>query len=224
MSSLISCLQQAFLRIKSPARLRTKVFCIGANKTGTTSLASVFAGLGYRLAPQIPAERMIGDWAKRDFRRIIRFCRPYQAFQDMPFSLDFTYQALDASFPGSKFILTVRNSAEEWLDSYRRFTRGLLQGRDETSRENLGSIPYNYQGFFLESLDLIYGKETPPFDRDTYIKSYHQYIEQVELYFRHQPEKLLICNLADRETGRKLARFLKLETESVIVPHLNASR
>ena len=86
-------------RIPAAWTKREKVFCIGANKTGTTSIAALLESLGYRLAPQIEAERMIDDWSRRDFRRLLKFCEKYDAFQDVPFSLDYTFQAFDTYFP-----------------------------------------------------------------------------------------------------------------------------
>lgn len=35
---------------------KQKVFCIDRNKTGTTSMAKLFGQLGYKVAPQLPAE------------------------------------------------------------------------------------------------------------------------------------------------------------------------
>lgn len=207
-----------------PKRNRPKIFCIGANKTGTTSIGALLEKIGYSLAPQIPVERLLDEWALRDFKKIVRFCGKYDAFQDVPFCLDFTFQAMDAAFPNSKFILTVRNSPEEWFDSYTRFTRKLLGGRDEKCRENLATLSYNYEGFFLKSLDLIYGKNTNPFDRHVYIQAYQSYNAQVTSYFAHQPEKLLVCNLADDETEANLSRFLNIPLDKIQIPHLNSSQ
>ncbi|MCX6970134.1 MAG: hypothetical protein NTV93_08275 [Verrucomicrobia bacterium] len=205
-------------------RPREKVFCIGANKTGTTSVAALFESLGYKLAPQIPAERMIFDWAQRDFRKLIRFCRKYDAFQDIPFSLDFTFQAMDNAFPSAKFILTIRESPEEWFDSYVRFTRKLLAGRSEKSRQNLATINYNFDGFFLKAHDLIYGEQTAPFDRDVYIRSYQTHNEQVISYFAHRRKKLLVLSLTDPGASRLLADFLNRDIGEISIPHLNTSR
>jgi hypothetical protein len=69
---------------------KQKLFCIGLNKTGTTSLSKALERLGIQMAPQYLAEPFIRDWSRRDFRRIIRFCRYFQAFQDVPFSCPFT--------------------------------------------------------------------------------------------------------------------------------------
>jgi hypothetical protein len=53
---------------------KQKIFCIGINKTGTTSMAKALSELGISIGRQGPAELLIQDWARRDFRRLIRFC------------------------------------------------------------------------------------------------------------------------------------------------------
>jgi len=78
-----------------------KVFCFGYNKTGTTPTAKALKKLGYRVGVQADAVRLMDDWAVRDFRRIVRYCRTADAFQDVPFSVEFTYQILNCAFPGS---------------------------------------------------------------------------------------------------------------------------
>ena len=55
------------------ARNEPKVFCIGLNKTGTTSLELALQELGYRMGNQPTAELLIEPWARRDFGPIIEF-------------------------------------------------------------------------------------------------------------------------------------------------------
>ena len=96
---------------------KPKIFCIGRNKTGTTSIKRAFQDLGYRVGKEETAFTFMHSYAKRDFRPIIRFCRTAQVFEDIPFSLFYTYQAVDYAYPGSKFILTIRDSADQWVNS-----------------------------------------------------------------------------------------------------------
>lgn len=106
-----------------------KIFCIGRNKTGTTSLAQALTDLGYRVGDQRTAELLMEDWGQRDFKRIIQYCHTADAFQDIPFSLRYTFQAIDTAFPGSKFILSVRDSADQWYQSLVRFHSMRLENR-----------------------------------------------------------------------------------------------
>lgn len=88
---------------------KQKVFCIGRNKTGTTSLKKALSEFGYLIGDQRAAERLIDAYAIRDFGPIMSYCETAEAFQDVPFSWPYTYVVLDQAFPNSKFILTVRS-------------------------------------------------------------------------------------------------------------------
>jgi hypothetical protein len=115
------------------AKQSSKIFCIGFNKTGTTSTAKALGELGFKVAPQAPFEKLLYDWAERKFDRLIEICQDYEAFQDIPFSLPYTFQVLDFCFPGSKFILTVRTTSEMWFNSLVRFHSLVVCGREEKS-------------------------------------------------------------------------------------------
>lgn len=92
-----------------PAFRGEKIFCIGRNKTGTTSLKTALSDLGYRIGNQHRAEQLITHYRDREWKPIVEYCYTADAFQDVPFSLPFTYVVMDRAFPGSKFILSVRD-------------------------------------------------------------------------------------------------------------------
>lgn len=79
------------------------VFCLGFSKTGTTSLHKALYILGYRSIhwPRAHLEPRKG-W--------IEYIRnsQYDAFSDAPIYLNDFYKKIDKEFPGSKFILTLR--------------------------------------------------------------------------------------------------------------------
>lgn len=104
-----------FLNIKKPTY--PKIFGVGCNKTGTSSLTKAMEDLEFKIGHEGDARMLFDDWVNRDFSRIINFCRKPQFFQDIPFSLPYTYTAMDQAFPGSKFILSVRDSADQWYNS-----------------------------------------------------------------------------------------------------------
>ena len=117
---------------------KKKVFCIGFNKTGTTTLNNVLAGLGYKMGDQAKAELLMKEWSQRKFNNIIKFVKSADAFQDIPFSLPFSYIALDQAFPNSRFILTLRESEEDWYRSIVRFhSKKWAKGKEMPSRQDL---------------------------------------------------------------------------------------
>jgi hypothetical protein len=204
---------------------KSKVFCIGQNKTGTTSMGELLRSLGYKLAPQEPAEMMIDDWAKRDFSKIIKFCKKYDAFQDIPFSLPYTYQALDQAFPGSKFILTIRSSSQEWFESYVRFTKKRFNITHFPTMRDLQNDTYRYKGFTERVIKLIYGENTPLFDEQAYKTFYTQYNEDAVNYFAFRKNDLLVTNLAHPSAEADIKNFLHISQHvKTLLPHLNASQ
>jgi tetratricopeptide (TPR) repeat protein len=201
-----------------------KVFCVGRNKTGTTSIAAALQSLGLRLGLQARGERLKEDWARRDFARILDLCRTADAFQDMPFSQPYTFQAVDAAFPGSKFVLTVRDSAEQWFDSLLRFHTRIV-GKDRLpTADDLRAFEYHYQGYLWDSFVLTQGDdERLLYDRDTYIAGYHGHNRSIVEYFRHRPADLLVLNVGDADAMPRLCAFLGLDYRGQPMPHLNRS-
>ena len=202
-----------------------KVFCVGCNKTGTTSLKKALQGFGLVVGEQWIAERLIHDWGRRDFRRLFRFCLTAQAFQDVPFSWPFTYQALDQRFPGSKFILTVRNSPEQWHESLTRFHAALFGPRSLSSVEHLNAARYNRPGLAGEANRLL--NDTPPddpYNRDALIARYVHHNYAVREYFRHRPGVLLVLNVAEPDAFDKLCDFLGRPRTGLPFPWENKTR
>ena len=203
---------------------RGKVFCIGQNKTGTTSVESVLKELGYKMGNQAKAELLIHDWAKRDFKKIVKFCRSADAFQDIPFSNDFTYEILDYAFPDSKFILTLRNNKDEWFESIKRFHTKLIGKERLPTADDLKVFSYRYKGWMWENMQLKYGiDETTLYDYKIYTDQYERYNQSVREYFKYRPDDLLILNLADSDAMKKLHDFLGFDFNGSKMPHLNKS-
>ena len=124
-----------------------KIFCIGLHKTGTTSLEAALKNHGFLMGNQSAGEDLLEDWAIRDFKRIIDLCHTADAFQDTPFALPYTYQALDMHFSNAKFILTIRNDFEQWYRSITRFHSKLwADGVRVPTVEDLKKAPYRYKG------------------------------------------------------------------------------
>lgn len=204
---------------------RPKVFCLGANKTGTTTIASVFRDHGFRVGNQRRAELLIKDWAVGDYRRIIEYCRTAEAFQDIPFSYPDTYRAMDQAFPGSKFILTVRNDPNEWFDSLVRFHTKLIGKNHPPSADDLRSFSYIYRGFLWDAMRLRYGDdETLLYNREWYCKCYQEHNHAIQQYFQERPDDLLIINVAEPDAMQRLLAFLNIPYTGQTMPHMNASK
>jgi hypothetical protein len=211
-------------RVKSAGQ--PKVFGIGNNKTGTTSLKAAMDELGFVVGHQRIAEQLIKDWAKRDFSSIISYCKTAQFFQDVPFSKPYTYVVLDHEFPGSKFILTVRDSPEQWYNSLTKFHAKLWgkNGRIPT-KEDLQNATYRYKGRPWETRNWVYDVPSEdPYNKEILIKHYQDYNNSVKEYFRHRPDDLLVLNVAGKGAYQKLCDFLVVESDREEFPWKNKTQ
>ena len=189
---------------------KPKIFCIGCNKTGTTSLKITLEELGVIVGRKRYAENLLEDWARRDFSKIIRYCRTAQAFQDVPFSLPDTFKAVDQAFPGSKFILTVRDSPEQWYSSLVRFHGKIwANGRTPPTREDLQNATYIYKGHPWRANQLIFGTpEHDPYHKTTLLKFYENHNASVKEYFSERSDDLLVLNISVETDYQRLCSFI----------------
>lgn len=94
-----------------------KVFEIGVQRTGTSSLGQAFRDLGLRTK----------GWDSKLYWQCIRgghdetlsVAKNYDAFEDCPWNYENMYRIFDSAFPDSKFILLQREE-DDWIQSYCR--------------------------------------------------------------------------------------------------------
>jgi len=200
-----------------------KVFCIGLVKTGTTSLERALKDLGYRLGNQHQGESLFPAYAARNFRPIIQFCLTADAFQDAPFSFPFTYLALDQSFPNAKFILSVRDSADQWYRSLVRFHGHLFAGGRIPVKEDLIRSNYCYPGFVWDSFQVLLNPpEDDAYHKPTLMSYYERHNAGVRDYFRCKTN-LLEINVSDKGAYQRFCKFLGKKPVAEDFPWLNPS-
>lgn len=92
-----------------------KVFCIGYNKTGTTSLGKSLELLGYKNSS---FNRTVWRdyYAKGKTDKILKYASKFDSFDDLPWLKEDMIPILDKTFPGSKFIYLERDE-ESWKKS-----------------------------------------------------------------------------------------------------------
>lgn len=200
-----------------------KVFCIGFPKTGTTSLEHALKDLGYRLGDQLQGELLLEAYAARNFKTIVEFCLTADAFQDAPFCFPFTYIALDQSFPNAKFILSVRDDADQWYRSLVRFHGNLFADGRIPVKEDLIRATYRYPGFVWEAVRLVWNTpEDDIYHKPTLVSYYERHNADVRDYFRRESNFLEI-NLSDKAAYERLCKFLGKEPIAEDFPWLNPS-
>ncbi len=196
-------------------RSNTKIFIIGRNKTGTTSIRKSFKDLGYIVGDQRRAELLYSSYMKSDFNPIIDYCRTAEVFQDYPFSYSETYKHMDKAFPKSKFILTIRDSAEQWYDSLtnahsKKFGK---EGSLPTKRD-LKNTTYVEKGWMWKIFSFFYN---PPdlndiYNKENLIETYNNHNNEILKYFKNRPEDLLVLNIGKNGAYQKFIDFIGVES------------
>ncbi|NBC27281.1 MAG: hypothetical protein GVY08_10495 [Bacteroidetes bacterium] len=205
-----------------------KVFVIGFNKTGTTTLSYVLKKFGFKLGNQAVAEILDIEWGetgKTD--KIFRYCETAEAFQDRPFSRPELYKVLDREFPKSKFILSVRDSGEQWFQSLvsyhsKCYTKNKSQ---PPSEKDLANALYRYKGMMLDAKKLFYDYPSIPlYDKKSYINKYRIHNEDVRSYFANRPNDFIEINVAKTESFKALKQFLNVESAATKFPWRNRTQ
>ena len=220
---------------------KPKIFCIGYNKTGTTSLGATLKQIGFNVAPQIPQEKQLTETVRNgNYIPFIKFCKKYEAFQDLPFSMGNTYVQADCLFPGSKFILSIRDS-EEWYKSLVNFhLRGIFKQfglknikevREGHFKNQTLWLYKNYDYEIKKTEIALLDKEykikydwSMAYNKEHLISVYDNRNLEIIKYFRTRKEDLLIIDITKESDNAKILKFLGLNATAQKLPWKNRSR
>lgn len=175
---------------------QNKVFCVGFHKTGTSSLAEALRTLGYLVTG--PNGVKDPNIANNVYTMAFALVNQYDAFQDNPWPI--IYKDLDENFPGSKFILTLRDT-DSWIKSQVRHF-----GSDETPMRKW-----------------IYGAGSPKGNESLYVNRFERHNREVVEYFKGRSEDFLILDFANGDGWEKLCSFLEKDQPKIPFPHTNTA-
>ncbi len=164
-----------------------KVFGIGLSKTGTTSLGKALTILGIKTF-DFPRKAYLEE--KEKGLPWFSTLKGYRGFTDFPCWL--LYKELDALYPGSKFILTVRDP-QKWYESRKR----------------------HYQARLAEGITMNWDMS------ERSVENLIKHAEEVRAYFKGRDEDLLVMNITEGEGWDKLCPFLGAKMPAIPFPHEN---
>jgi len=171
------------------------MFGIGLSRTGTKSLTQALRRLGYT-ATHFP-------FTLEEIDR-------HDAATDT--SVAYRFEELDFRYPGSKFILTVRET-ESWLDSCERHwaVRAPIDALSQIEREVVERT----------RMSLYAGLD---FDRERFRSAYFRHRERVLAYFSDRPDDLLVIDICAGEGWEKLCAFLHKPIPDFPFPRITVAR
>ena len=172
--------------------MRHKVFCIGMNKTGTTTLHKALQILGFNsIHDSYKCDALITAAILGNYK-LLHYLGEYNAFSDYPFFR--YYRELDMQYPESKFILNTR-SLEGWLKS---------RIAHDTSWNT--SNPSKPQRVTEKKL----------------LSNYFESVEnEIQSYFKNRANDFLIFNIDAGDSWPELCRFLDVQIPKQTFPHAN---
>lgn len=182
--------------------VRMKVFGIGLNKTGTTTLNYCLRSLGYRHLTH--NAKALTDWTQGRKDDVFALIDQYDSFDDWPYPL--MYRELHARYPEAKFILTVRRDAKSWLRSLKK--------------HSLNTSPTRHHRKMAYGFDYPFGHE------QHHIDFYHNHNASVKAFFEEKGEqdRLLTLCWENGDGWRELAPFLGVPEPDEAIPRANEAR
>lgn len=177
-------------------RPRQKVFCVGFQKTGTTSLQYALSLLGYRVAGVFSVRDLDGPEQMRD--RALDLAKQFDAFGDNPWAV--LFRDLDAAYPGSKFILTTRDPDQWYASACRHFASSGTRMRE-----------------------WIYGAASPEGNHDAYVSRLTRHTDEVRAHFVDRPDDFMEFDLSRGDGWETLCAFLDKPVPRRDFPKLNTA-
>jgi hypothetical protein len=192
--------------------LPTRIFGIGMQKTATTSLDVALKILGFD-----STHWESGKWAisiLREMRTLGRSLTVEKSYALCDLPIPILFRELDKAYPGSKFILTIRDEAD-WLKS----------ARDHWSYEHNKFRP---DWDIYPAANLIhratYGQKN--FDEEVFVARYRRHNAEVREYFKDRPWDLLTLDMShdsQESLWVKLCAFLNRPVPEIPYPRAYAA-
>lgn len=195
----LGCMPEIDFRV-----LPTRIFGIGIHKTATTSLHDALKILGFDSSHWRGAE-----WARHIWDEIASSGRSitierHYALLDLPISI--LYERLDVIYPGSKFILTIRDE-KKWLRSIEKhWNRGGNPTRESWDVDMMSHKLHR----------LVYGQKH--FNAGMWLETYRQHNAEAMSFFKYRPKDFLVLDLDKGDGWPELCRFLNVPQPVVPYP------
>lgn len=193
---------------KEEMKFKQKIFCIGLNKTGTTSLHKAFKILGLK---SVHYEDTNGENIKsiiktnhESGKKLLDKIEHYHAFSDwnLP-STNHLFKNLDKQYPNSYFILNTRD-LKDWLNSREKhvkrkpFLKHLQRKSPSNSWINI--------------------------DKEAWKNEYISHHRDVFEYFENRPNDLLVFDITKGDGWEKLCNFLQFPVPNRPFPKANVAK
>ena len=179
----------------------SKIFGVGLNKTGTTSIAKALEILGFYSVHFQNKKGNIKNIIERNGQKnqpLLKEIEEYDAYLDWNHpQTNHYFKKLDHQYPNSKFILHTR-PMEDWINS---------RYQHVNSKPNLRKMQKKYPDDPWYNLDI-----------EAWKKEYKEHHTNVKSYFKNRPDDLLLFDLFAGDGWEQLCSFLDMEDPGISFP------
>ena len=185
-----------------------RIFCIGFQKTGLTSLRFACSELGISC---ILWKDLNWNCEREISQELLDQIKSYDdaLFLDGPIWFPNNFKILHEQFRDSKFILTVRDS-DEWFNSMQRFFTKFPNNVIHPKKVSCRKQIYGYS-------------EIETKNKDEFVKVFENYkIEVINYFEKYDKNNLLILDVSNN-SWNQLCNFLEKKIPDKKFPHVNKS-
>lgn len=168
--------------------MKSKIWCLGLSRTGTSTFTEILNQVGYNHIHYPTHEQM------------------YSMSNDGGGDINVipSYKDLDAKFPNSKFVYTIRDK-KSWMKSIEPYLERKRQWKQSPAQVRIREQVYG-DAFFKYKL---------------YSEAYDYWLEEFTNYFKNRPNDFLILDIIGGDRPKKLFEFLGRHYYPEYFPHMN---
>jgi hypothetical protein len=206
------------------------VYCIGLNKTGTTSLTKAFQKLGYVSFPENELFQYVqSDLFFNDYGKLYSVIEnpQFNFFNDMPFAFPNVYKKIYEKRPNDIFVLTLRKDVDAWVKTCMRWWDCLKSDDFRFDKSYIhthfanGTERYliNYLTPMFEYWGLENRENLPQQFADIYIKHRDECIK-----FFEGKNNFIMVDIEKKGEYKRLTDWLGVENEELDFPWENKNQ
>jgi hypothetical protein len=198
------------------------IICVGLNKSGTSSFTKDVSELGYNLCPEkIAHQYAFPDVYQNDFNSMISLLNNprYNLFEDVPFSLPKIYKEIYKNRPNDLYVLTIRNSVDNFIDSVLNYYEPYLSHKHINNFSHKQFFHHNY--YFVDNIRLyglhysffeLWGLENTNNIKQKLKDLYNKHNDDVINFFESKnSSNFMVIDVSKKGELKKLTNWLNIK-------------
>lgn len=214
-----------------------KIFIIGANKTGTTTIRELFREMNFNVAPQQDQENYFDEIIRKKHNfnqdqfdeKVKLYIDKYQVFQDQPFSIKNFYREIYKLYPNS-FYIHLNREPNEWYKSLYKNLLRYTNTKDlkDLDLKKLKDNDYIRKGYLFDTVMNYFPENTSLEEANEKLKmksfmilNFEKRNNKIREFFKNS-KKFIEINVKDEKDNSKIVKLLNLKKNVLMpMPHKN---